>query len=122
MMRGLNLLQKAGGLSSPALKIKCLKKRFFFREDDVLCYRLDSQIDYMLSNGIAEMNLWLAKKENNTPYFFCRHFGEVGEKSEGGCGNFCEGYEPKNGKSGVCKNYGNTYEKSDICFTINLNQ
>ena len=70
MMQGFKLLKKSGGLSAPALKIKCLKKRFFFREDDIFCYRLDSHIDYMLFNGIVEMNLWLAKKENNTPYFF----------------------------------------------------
>lgn len=104
----------------PVLRVGAVSTRFFFREDDVSCYKLDAHIDYMLFNGIKEMDLFLAEREINAPYFFCKHFGEVGEKSEGGCNRLCKGYEPKNGKSGTCKNYGYTYEQTDRCFTLKL--
>ncbi len=101
-MQGFYLLRKSGGLSAPA-KIKCLKRRFFFREDDVLCYRLDSQIDYMLSNGIAEMNLWLAKKENNTPYFFADTLEKLAKNQRAVVVSFVRGTSQKTENRGCVK-------------------
>jgi hypothetical protein len=102
------------------LRVGNISSRFFFRDDDCGCYKLDAHINYMVENGLTEMDLFLAKRETNTPYFFCKHFGEVGEKSEGTCGKLCEGYESRNGKSGVCQHYGYTYEQTDRCFTLKL--
>jgi hypothetical protein len=102
------------------LRLGAASSRFFFRKDEESCYKLDYHIDYMLENGISEINLYLAKRETNAPFFFCKHFGEVGEKSEGGCGKLCNGYDPRNGNSGVCKHYGYTYEQTDRCFTLKL--
>ena len=104
----------------PVLRVGDVSTRFFFRKDDASCWKLDAHIDYMLFNGINEMDLWLAERETNAPYFFCKRFGECGDKSEGGCGTRCEGYKPRNGKSGVCKHYGYTYEQTDRCFTLKL--
>ncbi len=104
----------------PVLRVGDFITRFFFRDDDDTCYTLQSQIDYMIDNFINEMDLWLAERETNVPYFFCKHFGECGDKSESGCGKLCEGYNPRNGKSGVCKHYGYTYEKTDRCFTLKI--
>jgi len=104
----------------PVLRVADVSTRFFFRQDDASCFKLDAHIDYMLLNGINEMDLFFAERETNAPYFFCKHFGEVGEKSEGGCGSLCKGYEAKNGKSGACKHYGYTYEQTDRCFTLKL--
>ena len=104
----------------PVLRVGAVSTRFFFRDDDETCYTLQSQIDYMIDNGITEMDLWLAERETNAPCFFCKHFGECGYKSEGGCGKRCDGYKPRNGKSGVCKHYGYTYEQTDRCFTLKL--
>ena len=39
----------------------------------------------------------------DSQYFFCRAVDQVGEKGE--CGNHCNVYEPRNGKSGCCKSY-----------------
>lgn len=97
-----------------------LSTRFFFRDDDCDCYTLKSQIDYMIANGLTEMDLWLAERELNAPYFFCKHFQECGDKSEGNCGKLCDAYKPRNGKSGVCQHYGYTYEQTDRCFTLKL--
>lgn len=74
----------------------------------------------MEETGISEMDLWLAERVTNSPYFYCQHYGEVGERSEGSCGKICKGYKPRNGKSGICKNYGYTYEQTDRCFTLKL--
>ena len=104
----------------PVLRVGVVSTRFFFRQDDASCYKLDAHIDYMLFNGITQMDLWLAEREMNAPYFFCKHFGEVGEKSEGGCGKICKGYEARNGKSGTCIYYGYTYEQTERCFTLKL--
>lgn len=104
----------------PVLRVGAVSTRFFFRDDDDTCYTLQSQIDYMIENGITEMDLWLAEREINAPYFFCKNFEECGDKSEGGCGKLCDGYKPRNGKSGVCKHYGYTYEQTDRCFTLKL--
>jgi hypothetical protein len=97
-----------------------LSNRFFFREDDASCFKLEAHIDYMLFNDIREIDLWLAERDVNAPYFFCRHFGEVGENSDGSCGKLCGGYEARNGKSGVCKHYGYTYEQTNRTFKLKL--
>ena len=34
-------------------------------------------------------------------FFFCREYEHIGEN--GSCGHQCDGYTPKNGKSGLCK-------------------
>lgn len=106
----------------PVLRVGAVSTRFFFRDDDDTCYTLQSQIDYMIENGITEMKLFLAERETKSPYFFCKHFGECGDKSECTCGKICDGYKPKNGKSGVCKHYGYTYEQTDRCFILKLSE
>lgn len=110
------------GVLDPVLRVGAVSTRFFFREDDDTCYTLQSQIDYMIENGITEMDLFLAEREINSSYFFCKHFEEVGDKSECLCGKFCDAYQPKNGKSGICKYYGHTYEKTDRRFTLKLSE
>jgi len=105
---------------TPVLRVGAVSTRFFFRDYDDTCYTLQSQIDYMIENGITEMDLYLAERETNSSYFFCKHFGECGDKSDDGCGKLCDGYKPRNGKSGVCQHYGYTYEQTDRCFTLKL--
>jgi len=102
-------------------KINDVYKRFFFRGKDYDRSALRSQVDYMIEHGLCEMDLWLAKREIKSSYFFCKHFGEVGNKTEGVCGKSCEGYKPRNGKSGVCFHYGYTYEQTNECFTVKIN-
>jgi hypothetical protein len=97
-----------------------LNKRFYFRKDDDTCYTIEKHINHMIKNNIEEMDIFLAKRETNSKYFFCKHFGEVGEKSEGGCGKMCKAYKPINGKSGACKFYGYVYEQTDKCFSLKV--
>jgi hypothetical protein len=105
-------------LPEPVSASKSIEKRFFFMDGDSICWRLDAHIDYMLSNNILEMDVWLAQPVINAPYFFCKQFEEVGDK--GNCGKQCIGYKPKNGRSGVCRHYGCTYEQTDRKFTIKI--
>jgi len=120
LMKKYQLTEKLSEVENPTFLVSDFRNRFFFREDDASCWKLDAHVDYMLFNGITEMDLYLAERETKAPYFFCRHFGEVGEKSEGGCGNLCKAYIARNGKGGCCKHYGYTYNQTDICFVLKL--
>ena len=87
--------------------------KYYFQKDSERCYNLKYHYNYMKENNIKEMQVFLAKKEVNSPYFFCLHYYETGEKMEGGCGKVCDFYEPRNKKSGICKHTGYTYERTD---------
>lgn len=52
---------------------------------DDLCYTKKVIIDAMEEDGIGELVVSEAKIEFSSPYFFCTHFLEVGEKNES-CG------------------------------------
>lgn len=120
-MKKYQLIEKnIKGVCNKSFLLSSISNRFFFRDDNELCWKLDAHIDYMMFNGLVEIDLYLAERVTNTSYFFCKHFVEVGEKSEGGCGKMCKGYAARNGNSGACKHYGYTYEKTDRCFTLKL--
>ncbi len=102
--------------NNPNLQVGTVRNRFFFRDDDPFCFKLAAHIGYMRLNQIAEMKLWLAQRETKVAHFFCRAFGEVGERFQ--CGKWCKHYTPKNGKSGACNYFGYTYEQTDRCFTL----
>lgn len=95
------------------------KNKFFFQKGEVNCFKLDAHIDRMKFDQIDEVDLYLAKREVGSDYFFCTHFVEVGEKGCG-CGKECESYSPRNGKSGACKHLGSMYEQTDRIFTLKL--
>lgn len=96
------------------------KKRLYFRKGDDNCYTIKSHLQYMIENHIEEMDIFLAKRETNVPYFLCKHFGEIGEKSESDCGKMCIAYKPRNGKSGACIFVGYLYEQTDQCFSLKI--
>ena len=95
-------------------------KRFYFRQNYDICCTIESHLQYMLENKIEEIDIFLAKRETDSGYFFCKHFNKVGEKSYGGCGKMCQTYQPRNGKSGACKLIGYVYEKTDKCFSLKV--
>ena len=76
----------------PQKKEAEVNNRFYFRQDDDTCYKVKSHLQYMIENHIEEMDIFLAKRKTDSGYFFCKHFNEVGEKSEGGCGKMCNAY------------------------------
>lgn len=89
------------------------KKLYFPKGDEGSCYQLEYWREYMKENNLSEIELFEAKRETGSGYFFCKEFLEIGEVSEGGCGKTCEKYKPNNGKNGRCKHYGYTYEYTD---------
>lgn len=112
--------QKVSDSTKPLFGLGGFGKRYFFQKDDVSCYKIEYHLQYMVENHINEMDVWLAKREIQSDYFFCKHFQECGERGQ--CGKNCEAYIPLNGKSGVCKNFGYTYEQTDKCFTIRIGE
>ncbi len=86
-----------------------MAKMYFLKGDEYVCYKLDHWKNYMADNELKEVELFEAKRETETGYFYCKEFGEVGSVNEG-CGKFCEKYKPNNGKNGRCKHYGYCYE------------
>lgn len=92
--------------------------KLYFQENDPICYDLKYHRYYMYENGINELKLYEAKREVNSPYFFCKLYERVGEKSESECGKMCEGYKPRNGVSGCCKHIGFTYEQTDNIYLL----
>lgn len=83
-------------------------KKYYFCEqiDEGFCFTLDYFIRYMKEEEISEIEIVEAVRDVGSDYFYCKEFSEVGEKSEGGCGKFCESYLPRNGKNGICKHWG----------------
>jgi hypothetical protein len=72
--------------------------------------------DYMIDNHLTELKVYKAKRITGIDDFYCREFNEIGEK--GNCGNECESYKPRNGKSGCCKHNTPCYEPSKIVTLI----
>lgn len=82
---------------------------YFLKGDEGVCYQLDHWKDYMAFNELKEVELFEAKRETGTGYFFCKEFQDICDVGEG-CGRFCDKYKPNNGKNGRCKHYGYCYE------------
>ncbi len=94
--------------------------KYYFRKNDENCYTIDVHLDYMKKNGVSEMDVFEAKRETGTGYFFCLYHLETGEAGQS-CGKFeCENYIPNNGKSGRCKYYGYVYEQTDKKLKLKL--
>lgn len=95
-------------------KLKVMAKYYFSQHEPEYCYKKDYHLQYMKDNQINEMLVFEAKREIGSDMFFCKEVMEVGVKGEGdGCGNMCEHYKPRNGKSGRCKHSGYVYEQTE---------
>lgn len=82
--------------------------KFYFRgEFDEMCFRLHYHLSDAKSEGLTEIELFEAIPEKVGGMFWCRAVLEPTE--EGYCGKQCEEYEPKNGKSGMCRHKSNTF-------------
>jgi len=96
------------------------KKLYFSSINDEVCSTIAFHKSEMKEMNITEITLFEAKRETDSDYFWCKEFQEIGEKGQDTCGKGCCKYEPKNGKSGCCKHYGFTYEKTDIKRTLKI--
>jgi hypothetical protein len=100
-----------------------MKKKYYFVDesfaefDDDNCYSKDVIIDAMKEQGINELKVFTAKKQDIPDYFYCLAVQDISEKGE--CGKQCCDYRPRNGKSGICKYYGFFHEPDkELTFKI----
>lgn len=85
-----------------------MSKKFYFRtENDECCYTLEYHLIDAKDEGLTEIELFEAEKETVEGMFYCREADAQTE--EGFCGKQCEGYDPRNGKSGMCKHKQNHF-------------
>jgi hypothetical protein len=74
-------------------------------------------MDRARKEGLKEITLFTAIPQKVEGMIWCKAFGDIGEKGE--CGRQCDLYEPKNGKSGMCKNQGKFYEPNkEVTFKV----
>ena len=79
------------------------KKLYFTENDGEYCY----PAKYYDEGDI----LFLAVPDKDKEYFFCRAVEEVGT-SDTPCGKECSDYDPKNGRTGMCRHKGFCYTSS----------
>ncbi len=85
-----------------------MKPKFYFRSvEDELCYTADHHMANAKDEKLTEVELFEATPEKVDGFFWCRAVDECTE--DGYCGKQCEDYEPKNGKSGMCRHKGRLY-------------
>ena len=96
-----------------------MSKKFYFQKHDEMCYHKDYHIQYMKDNDLKEMDVFEAKVDRGSGYFFCKEHYEIGEVGES-CGKFCQQYKPLNGKSGRCTHYGNVYDQTDKVLKLKI--
>jgi hypothetical protein len=97
-----------------------MSKLYFQDQHSEWCMSLKWIKNDMIDDGIAEQTVIVAQKCSDPDPFYCGHYGAVGLKSEGGCGRICEGYQPRNGKRGMCKHQRPTYEPSDETLIVRV--
>jgi hypothetical protein len=95
-------------------------KYYFKPHDDEFCYPLSVIKSEMEEDGIDQMTVTLAQREIDSDCFFCQYHQEALLKEDGTCGRHCEGYQPRNGNSGICRHWGFCYERTNTTKTIKL--
>lgn len=83
-------------------------KFYFETEDSEIAYSIE-HFDTVLERPFELFEAVPCKVEG---FFWCKAVGECAE--EGSCGKACDDYEPRNGKSGICRHKGRLYDKGNI--------
>jgi hypothetical protein len=91
--------------------------KFYSSKYEDECYQKQHFIEYMIENNLSEIELTEEKQMNNSGYFWCTEFLEMGEVGES-CGKICKKYIPRNGKNGRCRFSNNVYESTDKKITL----
>lgn len=89
-----------------------MSKLYFSELDELRCYSLEDIRKEMKEKNIDELKVFEARAVHGEPYFYCTEFQEVEEVGES-CGKSCIEYNPRNGKSGICRYYSNFYEPTE---------
>lgn len=87
-------------------------KLYFSRFNEEIAYSKEWILKEMKERELEYLEVYEAKRELGTSYFFCKAVGLVAEHGDGfdDCGKSCELYAPRNGRSGCCKYRGFCYE------------
>jgi len=88
------------------------KKKYYFAEDreDENCFTMDFWKELITDDEeIEEITLLRTEPEKVNGFFWCKDDHEMYEKDDNWCGKSCGSYQPRNGKSGACKFYTNTF-------------
>jgi len=95
------------------------KTKIYFKEiDSEMCYSLEYHIQEARIEGIKQIELFEAIPDNIKGMFWCREYSEVTET--GYCGKQCPSYNPRNGKSGMCRFRSNTLYSHGEKVTIKI--
>lgn len=89
-----------------------MNKKFYFSNLDGMesCKTIEGWKDYMRYEGLKSGTLFKAKVDRGCSYGYCIKFGEFTERGET-CGkSVCKKYDPRNGKSGMCRHQRPCYE------------
>lgn len=86
-----------------------MKMKMYFQKQGDTCTTLQNHLLEMAANGEKSRVLIEAKREVGVDTFWCKEYQTGGHRRDG-CGKSCESYQPRNGKSGICKHWGFTYE------------
>jgi hypothetical protein len=82
-----------------------MKRMYFEHKDSEFCFSKEYFIEKAKEAGLNEVELFLAEEEKIDGIFYCKEFQLITES--GICGKCCENYNPRNGRSGICKSKSN---------------
>ena len=72
--------------------------------------------DLMGENDIESIQVHEAVPMSMKSFFHCGWVDEPTENEGDTCGRICDGYTPRNGKSGICKHKRRTYREGKKVF------
>jgi hypothetical protein len=73
------------------------------------CYPLDYIKQKAKEEGVRQIEVREAEREINSDAFYCSKEDEIMGKGFGYCGKECKFYQPRNGKSGICRHNKQVY-------------
>lgn len=86
---------------------------YFLDEDSETCHTLEYHLENAKSDELKEIELFEAVPDPSKDYFWCRADSSVCMSDDNPCGKSCEDYDPRNGKSGICKHKTHCYTWSN---------
>jgi len=91
----------------------------YFEKDAEWAFTKADHLKNMQDVEDTEREVYEAKPDYGSGFFFCREFETVGEVGED-CGRFCPKYEPRNKKNGRCRFSGYTYLPTEKKITLKI--
>lgn len=99
-----------------------MKANHYFREadgDGDFSETLAEHIKYMEENKLPMLKIYKAERQLGTGTFYCNEYQEWGEVGDS-CGKSCDGYKPRNCKSGICQHHRFPYAPSNIATILTI--